>query len=623
MRPTWHHKRLGDVVAFAVHTDSDSRSTFAATSLGGPAVIVPAELLGEFLHIHADADLVGHDVGRLHWSLHRELHSLSNTDGLRALWRLSRKSRLHDVMFMDQRYRLVTTGVFPLPRQLEELTSVYIDATESENDLRGRFTVNDDRRSFSRHAPNLAATRVAATLSVYQPLRQKIDEFSLKKLAAKYGPLGLGIDVQGAIALERAQCCGLFVNPEAVPDAQRFASELFRQSSELIRSDSRASCCFKWDGGLVILDGKGYPRIKKNPLREWLADRLERFQDIHSQDIVSPLDDSERLSLVPGHWGMVAICDPLLSAWRDLLAAATMQRWLESGGHEVAHPTYQLIPEICSLNPDLERFLKLNTPLFQPRTGQVFLIGDLLHLEVRCFALLLQIHHNMGQPVIGRVFSGGGDLIERVAAILYNQYQSILTDEHLEGNIEAWGEQLRDAGSNFSTFFNGIARRVLWALPRGLTASQIREVLRRDDPRFSNIPERAGNMVIGEVLRILSEFKPGTQCETEPEQSKDGLDQQGVSVTLTGRIGRPAFLGQEIAAAAVEMADEVRKHIAFELVAAGHRLVAVTGDEFVLEVPEDHCDLASSIRDIAVVAAGKIIRHTAKDCCVCRVAYTW
>jgi hypothetical protein len=51
--------------------------------------------------------------------------------------------------------------------------------------------------------------------------------------------------------------------------------------------------------------------------------------------------------------------------------------------------------------------------------------------------------------------------------------------------------------------------------------------------------------------------------------------------------------------------------------------VAVAGDEFVLEVPEDRRDIEAGVRDFVVLKAATLLRTMAKGCCACRWASAW
>ena len=96
------------------------------------------------------------------------------------------------------------------------------------------------------------------------------------------------------------------------------------------------------------------------------------------------------------------------------------------------------------------------------------------------------------------------------------------------------------------------------------------------------------------------------------------------SISVTGRVGRPVMDNESCTAAYLDLADEVRKTIAYELVAGGYTLVGVAGEEFVVEIPEGSPSaLDDQVTAAAIAAAARLLGRLASDCWTSRRSMTW
>jgi hypothetical protein len=176
-RGEWNGQRLGDVVAVDVLPDS----TLVTTSSSGSVSVVHPNRIVPFLSNHADACLICVNVAQFHWTIHGHLRRHGEEEGLRTLWQFSRDRRLHDVILMDQRFRYVRDGVFPLPKTLGVLTQRYCDLRSPGQ--------SDQRQSPPLPAGNDARLDIASTiLRVYEVLQDRSVPIT-------------GNDERGAIAL--------------------------------------------------------------------------------------------------------------------------------------------------------------------------------------------------------------------------------------------------------------------------------------------------------------------------------------------------------------------------------------------------------------------------------------
>ena len=672
------------------------------------------EQIAAFLQAHADRVLSCHDAAKVHWSLHECLKSAQAPhNALQTLWSFSRESRLHDIMLLDQRCRLVLEGLHSLPRPLGQLAREYCDIRLGD-------------------APDVQG-RLSAILAIYSIVRQRIDEFitqleplpqsvppphagsveiefdeqgaivlkggptdkdldfdpiqvlefgwkkrrreELLKNVSRFGPLGLGIDVQGVIALYQAFRNGMEVDPEAARDIRRECDGLYRRCSGMLNDNRHARQCFRWDENLVRRDRKGYTKTRNGPLRAWLGQLLNECHDLRNAPLKPPLDRTGRLSTVPRHWGVLTRCHPLLRAWAGLESAAAADRFLDQV--DKARPLYGVIPRLHSSNPDLTQLRKFRQRLFVPKPDHVFLVGKLRDLELRCHGVVCE--HWAGQPSrVAQAFRDGQDPVQETTNRLCDKL--------------AEAQSKRDHRSSFLQLDHekrlASIRLLMFAVPRGLSVPQMVELLQTElgvcdlgraevdhllrllvldvrweweffleDPTPRVVAEKldipfsefsselfptehphtwpftlrrvlAGKIkgeMVWQKLRSLAKNGPYgdqiAQMAGGPETYDFFMTTNPVSIT--GRVGRPLYWTERKTAEYLQLADEVMKTVIYELVAAGFRLVAVAGDAFVLEVLDSEQAASSQVASIANATARKLLGGVARNVCFCQNSYQW
>ena len=121
-------------------------------------------------------------------------------------------------MLLDQRLRLVVERRFPRPRSLDDLAESYQVGPPTEH---GHAVPANSARC-AHPLPNAEAIlRAAATTwAVYHAMCPGADRLISfhqlpKRVVTAYGPLGHGIDVQGAIALGYATRAGICMKTDA------------------------------------------------------------------------------------------------------------------------------------------------------------------------------------------------------------------------------------------------------------------------------------------------------------------------------------------------------------------------------------------------------------------------
>ena len=254
-----------------------------------------------------------------------------------------------------------------------------------------------------------------------------------------------------------------------------------------------------------------------------------------------------------------------------------------------------------------------------------------------------------------------------------------------EVSPEAFQELATNASETYR-YWRAVARTLLFAVPRGLADPQIRELLRSEVPgcdvgeadacrlwsrlvreyyrelvvfledttvktlakRLGADPMKVEELRLAEAAdtweaalrNVLSGKRTGTDvwrrlqslAESGParrvvEKGEGGPEAYALlldwPVTFSGRVGRPGYGIQVRSAEYLDVADEVRKTVAYELAAAGFRLLGIAGDEFAVEVPEVRAGEAKSLESMANAAAGRILGEVANGCCVCRTESQW
>jgi hypothetical protein len=129
-------------------------------------------------------------------------------------------------MLLDQRLRLTTGTAYPWPKRLDELFAAYCAPSVSK-DTRAQ------ERSAETRPPDSFADRENQVIeearmiaAVYGRLREEVPP--VPRFFAQFGHCGVGIDVQGAVALAMASRHGLWIDPEAAVKLDRSAEAQFR-----------------------------------------------------------------------------------------------------------------------------------------------------------------------------------------------------------------------------------------------------------------------------------------------------------------------------------------------------------------------------------------------------------
>jgi hypothetical protein len=716
-----------------------------AAGVEGKRCLIRPQRLGEFLRVHRGVLLVCHDVATFHWSVAEHLLRCEDWTGWKILWDFARGCRVHDVQLFDQLFRLVLQGGNPQPRELEKLAADRMPVgPRMEKD--GGF----DQHAFKDLPAAHLISAIFLGQKKYVDQIPEVFNLS-PEVVARFGPFGLGVQVKGTIALGRASRSGLRVRKDIIPELRRRCRDAYRESSRRLEAHADSRSCFSWSGGEVRRGNSGLPDMKKEKLRGWLGHAIASASGLHNIPFEPPRDPEGKVSTKPEFWGDLALIQPEIRAWTILWTAASVERALERlDADGRLHPRYEIASGILSLDPNLEQLRRLSrTPMFEAPPGYRLVVGRLPDLVLRCQAEVCE--RLGGESQLGGLFRKGVDPTRYVAQDLYSVTRLAAWDDEalrqrfnmLAGGasvaFEPWMKRAYDAleqefreleeitrdrlGQTCSGFESEaqdlfeawkslankelrrefdrleeedpagldrwlrVTRTLLDAVPRGMAALHVREILRRDadiDIALAKAEQYAFSMVdvvlpdLGwvledETLPILARWlgckvedlgglivseSPGTTAaalrnliagrtknpgafaelravcthERNREQLMSGEGSlefynavfAGNVVNPGGRVRRALHFTTASAHQHLAMADDVMKVVLFEVVAAGFELVACAADEFVVQITEDPSEQAT-LRRIAQAAeeAAAEVLFEFPPCCEIRLVAAW
>jgi len=496
-----------------------------------------------------------------------------------------------------------------------------------------------------------------------------------------YGPLGVSIDVQGAIAAHQL-ARQLKIAHERRRKINDAGERLYREASARLSCDHDGRGCFKWKGKLVDRDSAGLPINYPEKLHAWLSRLADGFVDWHGfpATVSIPRDENGSPCLDPERWGHWPECDLGLAAYRNLMRAAAMIRL----SADTPWPAYEMVPLLRCSAPDATFVRGTVGPLIQPRDGHVFLVGTLAELRLRCFATVCRNSDYAGNGRLYGYFLNDADPINLIAAELYARatVNGHATDrrpagkageeshdlhESLEGIVYAFRDPHGIPGSTRSEWLRR-THALLASLPLGLPPSLLRTFLNQkyavelpenELQRLVDIlTEQIGYelkgyrgldidaMVARYSGRSINTVLPALWEHDHPDTMQDALrndllergprNRQPRAVwgllqhagplpadvadrilrhsafTLAGRVTPWAYPAEVRRFECLYAADEVMKAVAYALVAADYRLVALAEDTFVLEMPmatvteETQCQIQELVAGETVPLVGPV-----------------
>lgn len=436
-------------------SEAVNRPALGAVSTGTRDVLLRPDQISSFLWQHQNAVLVCYNAAELHWLL--EAHLRNDVEALRVLWAYSREARLVDIMLLDQHIRHLA-GEGASPRQLSELVMCTTgERLQPDSEVRGIVAAAWTRANETPSAAveTVLKAVVAGILKSYEHLlteaqriedclaranhfsdvpptppppdvadkiealldrnvrkalahRQEVDKSQTaergddanqeKSDAASFsfGPLGIGIDIQGAIAVAQPHRPILQGAPQQLGALQAKNLDRFKEASRKLHRDVAARKCFHWcrgQGGEVAIQRNHNSPLdyETEAMRGWLAGFRKRLSDIHNLAAEIPTTPEGFPSFDPERWGVWASCDRSLAAWRDLSRSVLLD--CDFNANAEFRPLYDIVPAFRSRHPELVAFRSLGVPFFRPSAGHVFLVGILPLLRICCYAAVHRDRH--------------------------------------------------------------------------------------------------------------------------------------------------------------------------------------------------------------------------------------
>jgi hypothetical protein len=466
--------------------------------------------------------------------------------------------------------------------------------------------------------------------------------------------LGVSIEVRGAIAIAHQSRHRAEVDRDRLPILQQKATKLYADASHRLGKDFSASRCFKYHrNGTVLRNPQGLPETRQDELQKWLEKVALQLVDTNRVPAMAslPRGANGELAEEPDRWGFWVGCNAGLGAWRDLCQASAMFRYAEAP--ETTWPGYHLVPVLQERAPRIKAVWQGEGAPLQPRKGYVFVVATFSALNLHCLARVCQ----QFRQVNGRFqlyFRGQDNPLGLIVAELYERWEQ----RGMAGLDIAPEEWVR------------LTIALLDTLPLCLEINLLRNYLKNDYnivlsiDQLRAVVEILQNEVVTELAAFIdddtwerisrSSGQPQSEVmrdlwrDNHPETTlaairNELLDQRpglvrsllasaatgpaDVAVTsqrilrqpdrsLGGRVIPPCSPLEVRRLQYLYALDEVRKAVAYALVAAGHELVAIEREQFLLHVPlaEANDQWMMGISKLAKEAARPLLRYLTPTC---------
>lgn len=657
-----------------------------AVSNGNRQEVIPLDHLGSFLTAHSNGIVACVDAANLHWLFHEELEGQGDEQGLEALWALSADFRLHDIGLLEQRLQLTRNGVHSGQKSIGELVADSGRQFVAENWLELRDSVETiHRRIASAQADDReSAAKELAEVLFWTYKSYAITAAAAEKLArspadSRCGPLGIGIDVQGAIALERATRNGISLTVFQADSIWRAAEKVYRDCSAILRANRRARDCFRWDGHLIARDPIGEPKVILRTLDGWLGHWHNDLVDLLGVPVIPPVSNSGKFSYVARHWGTWVYGKKEVTAYAEITAASDVLRscqLAETGSGRIT-PRYAVVPAVASQGPELPFIRRLAAAPFHPSDGCSFIVIRLRGIELRSFAAV-QSGAGIEQKLAATI-DGGDEPIATAArqlasSRLAGRLQTAFKTQHANENLQRQFENVAEA--ILSSLIQGLPAKLAIELVRACSHVELDVPLGRElqkffgreifpemavlieDPLIRCLADHVGKppqAVAGELFAKQTPETLRSAVQKSYERTIDGghdwerlkhlvaAQPEGDAsvlepefkdpdqgwflewpVSRTGRIGGPVFAPQRLRQTCLEIADEVIKAVAFRLTMQGFTLVAVADHDLVIELAEAETAVAiEPVVQLVNAAAKPLLGRFAANCCSCEIAPRW
>jgi len=618
----WDGRPLGSGPCALVPVDSDVASFsagFAACGPGTTDVFVPPGAIGDFLKIHAGQGLIMPSAAETAIRLQRYLDQTNNGPAIQAIWECADANRLYDPAIMALLLELAGDD----------------RAAMNPTDASAPTAVGPHR-----HLACAAGFHADVT-----KLGERIAEVARRagapaEAVTRFGPLALGTQMRGAIALAAAHHIGFRLGSRARTDLIRRCEELRdRGLSKLAGHQGFAECCK--GGTKPRLNGNGFPDVRRDKMQLWIQSEMNNARDRHGAPVPyrsqpGRLDADIELDRFDDVYAPVVS----LQVWREVQAASRLRHELAKLSGDLIKPVYGVLRSVQPWQPDLHILKRVAAnPALSPADGGAFVVVRLPDLTLCALAAVCEARN--GTSALADAARAGRSPARVVAEILEasrprGEEVSGESEQHLSRAatmLEVVATGLDASGVSAVLHSRGLDRlriecqhvmdHLVQSLPE-LGAVLIDRRLERFAERLRLSVEQVVTVlrpyvVAGEVsTRVLSDVILGTengrsdwtaiealaflmadrhlaarilltQTGEQPTFYRDYVEDENI-VTLTGRImGRPYWAEARYGEVRL-LADDALKEALFALTAEGFQLAGVAGNELVLQVGEDEDD---------------------------------
>jgi len=267
----WHGRPPGLGPCALAPVDSDVASFSAGFSACGPGttdVFVPPGAIGHFLKLHAGQGLIMPSAGEAVARLQSHLDQAGEHPAIQALWECANGNRLYDPAIMSHLLELAGDNQPPAnptgasaPTAVDPHRHLRCGAIRLASEVHADVTALGKRiAEVARHAgvPAEAVTRA--------------------------GPLTLGTQVRGAIALAAAHGIGLRLASRARTELIRRCEEVRDQGLSKLTSHLGRAQCFK-GGTKPRLTGNGFPDVRPDKMQLWIRSETKNVRDRHDAPV--------------------------------------------------------------------------------------------------------------------------------------------------------------------------------------------------------------------------------------------------------------------------------------------------------------------------------------------------
>jgi hypothetical protein len=434
------------------------RLALAVASDGRTHVVIHPDRLGNFLLLHRDAHVVGHNVQFDFWVVDEHLKGAGQEPARRVLWDLCDQGRLFDTQILDMLLQLAT-GKFRkvgaagatrrkakedskvYPGNLAEVAADYTTLRVTKDDpFRERFgeLVGLDVGAWRGVDPGFFQYAVRDAFTTYR-LYPALANTAYQEMVAygfdrgaqrydirpdaidKFGYLSEVIQVQASIVLARLFRRGVRVNlAKARALEEKYRAELAEAVAELERNH-RHVLTYAKDGTLKLTPKGRTPSLGDKKLGDMLLRVVAEARE-RGHDIQVPVSNGKKKGMALGvkAWTPYAALHPFLGVWARMAKLKKLLEFLAGLTATVLHGEYRLLTrtgrtscsrprsaEVPGLNvqqmPKLAEFREL----FEAEVDYKLFIGDFKAAELCTLAAVCRARYGFSK--LGDVITGGTD----------------------------------------------------------------------------------------------------------------------------------------------------------------------------------------------------------------------